>query len=113
MGLGLAMVLLVTHFSGLMGPRLSGALSMFPILATVLVVFTQRRSGVGPGVRLLRGMVLGYYAFGIFCFVLSWLIVPLGMWSFVAALAAAVAVQAFSRRRLQPHAPAPEPTLVP
>ena len=36
MGTGVSLVLLVTHFSSTMGPELSGALAMFPMMAPVL-----------------------------------------------------------------------------
>ncbi|MEP6609888.1 MAG: hypothetical protein ABJA83_14595, partial [Burkholderiaceae bacterium] len=71
MGAGVVLVLLVTHFSSALGAQLSGAFAMFPVMASVLVVFSHRHSGSAFAISLLRGMVLGYYAFSIFCIVLS------------------------------------------
>ena len=101
MGAGVLLVLLVTEFSFSLGPRLSGSLAMFPVMASVLVVFSHRQSGPDYAVRLLRGMVLGYYAFSIFCIVLS-LTLPatsIGL-AFLVSLSCAVLAQAISRIEL-------------
>lgn len=63
---GAALCLGVTYAAGLLGPRLSGLLAMFPVMSTVLVGFSHRSSGPGFAVALLRGMVNGYYAFAVF-----------------------------------------------
>lgn len=92
------LVLLVTHFSSSLGPQLSGLLAMFPVMSSVLAVFSHRQSGAGFSIRLLQGMVLGYYAFAGFCFVLSLLlpVMDLGI-AFALAIGCAVLVQALSR----------------
>lgn len=120
MAAGAALVLGVTHFSASMGPQLSGLFAMFPVIASVLAVFSHRQSGAGFVVRLLRGMVLGYYAFAAFCAVLALALPALGRGlAFVLALGTALAVQGASRRFLPPRpaaapgpasAPAPAPT---
>jgi len=111
---GAVLVLLVTHFSSRLGPQVSGVFAMFPVMSSVLVVFSHRHSGAGFAVSLLRGMVLGYYAFGIFCLVLSLALPPLGIaLAFVASLACAVLIQATSRiylRRTQQGAPSRQST---
>ncbi len=108
MAAGAALVLGVTQFSATLGPRLSGLFAMFPVIASVLAVFSHRQSGAGFVVRLLRGMVLGYYAFAAFCAVLALALpaLPAGP-AFVLALATALAVQGASRRFLPTRAPAP------
>ena len=96
---GALLVLLVTHFAPLMGPGLSGVLAMFPVMASVLVVFSHRHVGASFAIQMLRGMVLGYYAFAAFCIVLALTLPTAGIASaFVLALAAAVSVQVMSRR---------------
>ena len=95
---GALLVLLVTHFATLMGPGLSGVLAMFPVMASVLVVFSHRHVGASFAIQMLRGMVLGYYAFAAFCIVLALTLPTAGITSaFVLALAAAVSIQAVSR----------------
>jgi hypothetical protein len=102
MGAGAALVLLVTHFSSTLGPRLSGLFAMFPVMGSVLVVFSHRNSGAEFAVRLLRGMVLGYYAFSIFCITLALTLPSTGIgFAFLLSLGSALLVQAISRIQLQ------------
>lgn len=104
MGLGALLVLLVTHFAASLGPSLSGIFAMFPVIGTVLALFTHRGAGAAAAIQLLRGMVLGFYSFSIFCAVLAWalLVTDVGM-AFVWALAAAGTVQMLSRFWLSRH----------
>lgn len=98
MGLGALLVLLVTHFAASLGPDLSGVFAMFPVMGTVLVLFTHRSAGAAATIQLLRGMVLGFYAFGTFCAVLAWTLSATGIGlAFLCALAAAAVIQLFSR----------------
>ncbi|OGB21557.1 MAG: hypothetical protein A3I66_00290 [Burkholderiales bacterium RIFCSPLOWO2_02_FULL_57_36] len=95
---GAVLVLLVTHFSSRLGPRLSGLFAMFPVIGSVLAVFSHKHSGTAFAVMLMRSMVLGYYAFACFCLVLA-LALPhmsIGL-AFLASLGAAVVVQVVSR----------------
>jgi hypothetical protein len=98
MGASAVLVLLVTHFSSRLGPRLSGLFAMFPLIASVLAVFSHKDSGSAFTIKLMRGMVLGYYAFACFCLVLA-LALPhmsIGL-AFLLSLGAAVLVQGISR----------------
>ena len=70
-GCALALVLSLTAVAGWLGPQLSGLLAPFPIIATVLAVFTHVQRGTGELVRLLRGMVSGFAAFALFFFTLA------------------------------------------
>jgi uncharacterized membrane protein len=70
-GCALALVLTLTAVAGWLGPRLSGLLAPFPIIATVLAVFTHAQRGPEELVRLLQGMVSGFVAFALFCFTLA------------------------------------------
>ena len=67
----LALVLTLTAVAGWLGPQLSGLLAPFPIIATVLATFTHAQRGPDELLRLLRGMVTGFGAFALFCFVLA------------------------------------------
>jgi hypothetical protein len=64
------MVLAITGASAGLGPRLSGLLAPSPIITTVLAAFTHAQLGSTATLRLLRGMLLGFYAFALF----SWTI---------------------------------------
>lgn len=96
---GAVLVLFVTTFSTTLGPQLSGILAMFPVMSSVLTVFSHRHSGAAFAVKLLRGTVLGYYAFASFCIVVS---LALGAWplgaAFLGALCCALVIQLLSRR---------------
>ena len=92
------LVFVVTYFSSCMGPRLSGMFAMFPVMSSVLVIFSHRHTGAAFAVRLLRGMVLGYYAFGCFCLVLSLALQAMRInLAFTISLGCAVLVQTMSR----------------
>jgi hypothetical protein len=93
-----ALVLAVSYGAAAMGPRLSGILAMFPTMSTVLVGFSHARQGNAFAIALLRGMVPGYYAFAVFCLVLSQLLKEDTVaQAFGAAFACALAVQFASR----------------
>jgi hypothetical protein len=66
-----AMVLTLTAVAGWLGPRLSGLLAPFPIIATVMATFTHAQRGTDDLLRLLRGLLNGFGAFALFCFTLS------------------------------------------
>ncbi len=93
-----ALVVLVTHFSASLGPQLSGLFAMFPVMAAVLAMFSHHYQGAGFTVPMLRGMVLGYWAFAAFCGVLALALprmaIPL---AFAAALVTAVGTLGLSR----------------
>lgn len=98
---GAILVFLVTRFSAALGPQLSGVFAMFPVMASVLVAFSHHHSGARFAVELLRGMVLGFYAFATFCLVLAMTLPMLGIGTgFIVALLSAAVVQAGSRLRL-------------
>jgi ABC-type nickel/cobalt efflux system permease component RcnA len=91
----------------MLGPRLSGLLAMFPVMSTVLVAFSHRQSGADFAVRLLRGMVYGYYAFASFCLVLALALPEFGIAAaFALALGVALPVHAVART-LMPRQPVP------
>lgn len=70
-GCAMALVLTLTAISGWLGPQLSGLLTPFPIIATVLSTFTHAQRGAQEAVHLLRSMVTGFGAFALFCFTLA------------------------------------------
>lgn len=87
----LALVLALTGVAGWLGPRLSGLLAPFPIIATVLATFTHAQHGTAEAQRLLRWLLSGYGAFALFCFTLAITLRPLGTGA-AFALATAVAL---------------------
>jgi hypothetical protein len=67
----LALVLVLTGISDALGPHLSGLLAPFPIITSVLAVFSHGEFGAEPTMVLLRNFLLGFYGFAAFCFVLA------------------------------------------
>ena len=66
-----ALVLLLTGTAAVLGPKVSGLLSPFPVFATVLAGFTHRHAGAVATQQLLRGIVLGSFAFAGFFVVVA------------------------------------------
>jgi hypothetical protein len=95
---GVALLLALTYFASGLGPRLSGLLAMFPTLGTVLAIFSHRHAGAEFAIHLLRGMVLGLYAFVAFTVALrlSLTALPVGA-SFAPAIGCALIVQGIAR----------------
>jgi hypothetical protein len=70
-GCALALVLALTGIAGWLGPQLSGLLAPFPVITTVLAIFTHGQRGTDELLRLLRGLLSGFGAFALFCFTLA------------------------------------------
>lgn len=71
MAVATTLVLVLTATAAVLGPKLSGLLSSFPVFATVLAVFTHRHAGAAATRQLLRGIVLGSFAFAGFFVVVA------------------------------------------
>ncbi len=103
----LALVLVLTAVAGQLGAKLSGLLAPFPVIASVLAVFTHAQHGRPDLLRIMRGFVTGLVAYALLFFVLAVALGPLGTAeSFLLATAAALATQAVAlsvtRRRREP-----------
>ncbi|HEY7358370.1 MAG TPA: hypothetical protein VH590_17940 [Ktedonobacterales bacterium] len=97
MALATVFVLLLTGAAPLLGARLTGLLAPFPLYASILAAFAHRLQGPSAAAGVLRGLLMGLYAFASFFLVLALLIEPLGMApAFAAAIVAALAIQAGS-----------------
>jgi hypothetical protein len=81
------MVVLLTSAAQSLGPRLSGLLSPLPVFSTILAVFTHRLLGAAAVRALLRGVVIGTFAYAVFFLIISVRVVPYGI-----ALACALAL---------------------
>ena len=90
------LVVSITSAASALGPRLSGVLAAFPVYAAILTVFGHR-AGPASAVQVLRGQLLGLFAFAGFFLVLGLLIEGAGLpLAFAAALATTFAIQAGS-----------------
>src|SRR5690606_32074388 len=84
----------------------SGLLSAVPVLATILAVFSQAAMGPSAAIRLLRGMVGGFYALATFCFVLTFALTHWGIArGFMVALLGAIVAHVISLKLQPRHAP--------
>ncbi len=93
----LALMLVLTAVAGQLGAKLSGLLAPFPVIASVLAVFTHTQHGRQDLLRIMRGFVTGLVGYALFCFVLAVALGPLGTaQSFLLATAAALATQAIA-----------------
>lgn len=86
----------ITLYAQTLGARWAGSLSVFPVLGSILAVFTHVQCSAASTAQLLRGQAIGLIAFSIFCLSLLALL-PHGMTvAFSVALLAAGGTQRLS-----------------
>jgi len=97
-----AFVLLLTTFASWMGPQLSGLISPFPVFGVVIAAFTHHQQGAGAAAQMLRGVVLGSFAFYSFFFIVAALLPvwPAG-WVYCLATLAALGANGLALRSMQ------------
>lgn len=107
----LALVLALTALAGRLGPQLSGLLAPFPVIASVLAVFTHTQHGELHLLQIVRGFAIGLVAYALFCFTLAVSLEHLDIAAgFLLATACALATQAIVLALVWRHrTPAPEP----
>lgn len=66
MAVSAAFVLLQTGIAGWLGPQMSGLITPYPIVLTLLTAFTHHQLGIDSALRLQRGFLIGMFAFGSF-----------------------------------------------
>jgi hypothetical protein len=89
-----ALVLGLTTLAPHVGPRLSGLFATYPVFAAVLAAFGHYGRGPAAAVQVLRGLLIGLFAFAGFFAVLAMTIERLGIAaSFGAATLVALAIQ--------------------
>jgi hypothetical protein len=89
-------VLALTSAAPLLGPRVAGLLAPFPLYGAVLAAFAHRAQGAASAVAVLRGLLVGLFAFVSFFLVLA-LLLPGGLaLAFGTAIVVALAVQTAS-----------------
>ena len=79
MGTATGVVLGLTSLAAVLGPTLSGLLSPMPVFALVLAAFANHTQGPSAAARLLRGVVIGSFAFAAFFLVVATLLTRLPM----------------------------------
>jgi hypothetical protein len=91
-----AFVVALTAAAPLLGAHLAGLIAPYPLYATVLAAFAHRLQGPSTAVGVVRGLLLGLFAFAAFFLVLSFLLPDGIALAFLAAIAVAIAVQGAS-----------------
>jgi hypothetical protein len=91
-----AFVLGLTAAAPLLGPRLAGLLAPFPLYGAVLAVFAHRIQGEGAAAGVMRGLLLGLFAFASFFAVLASTLERDIALAFILAIAVGLGVQATS-----------------
>lgn len=91
------LVLGLTALAPFVGARLSGLFATYPVFAAVLAAFSQHSRGAAAGVQVLRGLLIGLFAFTGFFAVLASSIERIGIAaSFTAATFLALSIQGCS-----------------
>jgi uncharacterized membrane protein (GlpM family) len=105
-------ILLLTSLAPVIGPKMTGLLSPFPIFVTILAVFAHHQ---GPRVvrQVLRGVMLGMFSFAGFFAILAGVLVTAGVvLAFAAALLTALLIQAVALHVLRQTQAASSPSAV-
>jgi hypothetical protein len=101
-----ALVVGLTAIAPMLGARLSGLLSPFPLYAGILAVFAHRLGGDQAALAVWRGLLYGLFSFLGFFSVVAAALVPLGIGlAFVSATVVALLVQGaslFALRAVRP-----------
>jgi hypothetical protein len=94
MAVGASMVLAVTGAAEMLGPAWTGYFASFPVMTSLMTVFSHRANGSAFVILLLRAMVGGFYSYVAYCYVIATTLESLGFGAgFVAAIGAALLVQ--------------------
>jgi hypothetical protein len=96
----------LTGAAPLLGARLAGMLATFPVFATVLTVFAHRAQGRDAAQRVLRGLLLGLFAYSGFFLVIALAIERIGIAASFAIACIVAGVIQFLTLRIMRGSPA-------
>jgi hypothetical protein len=95
------LTLLATGVAERIGTGWTGLIAMFPVMSTLLAVFSHRAQGPAFAALILRGLATGLYALAAFCLVVAVALPRAGVAiAFAAAVAATALVQWATRPRI-------------
>lgn len=107
------MVVTLTGFAKLLGPKASGILSAFPAYTTILAVFSHRQ-GAEATVHVLKGVAVGLYTAATFFLILSPALLHLSTTAaFALAITGSLLVQAASLIYVRGNASGDSPEATP
>ncbi|TBN33706.1 hypothetical protein [Pseudomonas sp. BGI-2] len=95
---GALLTLAVTLLASTVGERWSGLLAVFPVLGSVMAVFSQQTRGPAFTAALLRATATGMYSFAAFCLVLALVLPRWGWLGFVLAVGVSLAMLLITKR---------------
>jgi hypothetical protein len=100
------LVLVLTGLASRLGPAWSGLLNAFPVLTTIVAVFSHAQRGAAAAVAFLHGYLQAIPGFGLFCVVMAIGLESLGLgWALASALAVQLAWHAILVSRTAQSAP--------
>lgn len=106
---GALLTLAVTLLASTVGERWSGLLAVFPVLGSVMAVFSQQTRGPAFTAALLRATATGMYSFAAFCLVLALALPGMGLSAFALGVAVSVGMLGVTKRLLaKPVRPVPD-----
>nr|WP_225933853.1 hypothetical protein [Pseudomonas azerbaijanoccidentalis] len=109
---GALLTLAVTWLASTVGDRWSGLLAVFPVLGSVMAVFSQQTRGPAFTAALLRATATGMYSFSAFCLVVTLTLPSLGLTGFVLGVAVSVAMLGVTKRLLAKPARTTTPSTI-
>ncbi len=62
MALATGLVLAITEFAATLGPGVSGTVTTYPLISTLLAVSVHRAAGAGAAIAVYRGLLAGLFA---------------------------------------------------
>jgi hypothetical protein len=75
----MSLIFLITEYAPMLGPRLSGLLTTFPIYISVLILSIHRKHGAASTVEFVRGGTVGLFTSAFFFLIVGSLIVGWGI----------------------------------
>jgi hypothetical protein len=91
MALATGFIIALTEAAALLGPRLSGLLTPFPVFASILTLFNHHFQGAPAATHFLRGILTASGSAFIFLLLMAVLLESWGGWAFAVALPATLA----------------------
>ena len=100
--LATTLLLLITTFATVLGAGLSGVVTVYPLLSTLLAVFAHRSDGPRAALAVYRGLLVGLFALMVFATTLAVVLTHLPLTdAYVLAIALTLAIQLASLRAIR------------
>jgi hypothetical protein len=100
--LATTLLLLITTFATVLGAGLSGVVTVYPLLSTLLAVFAHRSDGPRAALAVYRGLLVGLFALMVFATTLAVLLTHLPLAdAYVLAIALTLTIQLASLRAIR------------